>query len=100
MKNATEHWEQVKAMWKMRDCPSMSDFQKAYFRPGKKKVAVQRMPYNKEACTAPKMHKWQSTGVEEPTHCVANHMFLKNQQSVKHPMLLKAQAMGLLDEDS
>ena len=57
MKNATEHWEQVKALRKMRDCPSTPGFQKAYSRPGRKKVAVRRTPYNKEARTAPKVQK-------------------------------------------
>ena len=37
MKNATEHWEQVKALQKMRDRQSTSAFQKAYSQPGKSK---------------------------------------------------------------
>ena len=57
MKNATEHLEQVKALQKMRDHPSTSGFQKAYSRPGKKKITVQRTPYNKEARAAPKVQK-------------------------------------------
>ena len=49
MKNATEHWDQVKALRKMRKKP-VSVFQKAQYRPGQKKVAVTRKtPYNKEA---------------------------------------------------
>ena len=49
MKNATEHWDQVKALRKMREKP-VSVFQKAQYRPGRKKVAVTRKtPYNKEA---------------------------------------------------
>lgn len=47
MKNANEHWEQVKGLWKMRDCLSMSGFQKTYSCSGKKKVSLQRMLYNK-----------------------------------------------------
>ena len=58
MKNATEHWEQVKALRKMRDRPSTSSvFQKSYSCPGKKKVAVRRAPYSKEARSAPKVQK-------------------------------------------
>ena len=59
MKNATEHWEQAKALHKMRDCPLTSTlgFQKSYFCPRKKKVAVQRVPYSKEARSAQKVQK-------------------------------------------
>ena len=57
MKNATEHWEQVKSLRKMRERPSTSGFQKAYSCPAKKKVSVRRTPYNKEARTAPKVQK-------------------------------------------
>ena len=57
MKNATEHWEQVKALQKMHDRPLTSGFQKAYSQPGKKKTTVQRTPYNKEAHAAPKVQK-------------------------------------------
>ena len=58
MKNATEHWEQVKALRKMRDHPSTSSvFQKSYSHPRKKKVAVRRAPNSKEARSAPKVQK-------------------------------------------
>ena len=57
MKNATEHWEQVKALRKVRDHPATSGFQKAYSRPGKRKISVWRTPYNKEAGAAPKVQK-------------------------------------------
>ena len=57
MKNAIEHWEQVKALRKMQDRPSTSSsFQRSYSRPGKKK-AVRRAPYSKEARSAPKAQK-------------------------------------------
>ena len=57
MKNATEHWEQVKALQKICDRPLMSGFQKAYSQPGKKKVSVWRAPHNKETYAAPKVQK-------------------------------------------
>ena len=57
MKNATENWKQIKALRKMRDCPSTLSFQKTYSHPGKKKVSVQRTPYNKETCPAAKLQK-------------------------------------------
>ena len=57
MKNAREHWEQVKALWKMRDRSSTSAFQKAYSPPGKRKISVWRTLYNKEARAAPKVQK-------------------------------------------
>ena len=49
MKNATEHWDQVKALWRMREKPGPSGFQKATYRPGKKKFTVRRSPYSKDA---------------------------------------------------
>ena len=58
MKNATEHWDQVKALRRMREKPAPSGFQKAQFRPGRKKVATVRMsPYNKDARPGPKAQK-------------------------------------------
>ena len=57
IKNATEHWEQVRALRKMRGRPSTSGFQKAYSRPEKRKITVRRTPYNKEACAAPQVQK-------------------------------------------
>ena len=57
MKNATEHWDQVKALRKMHKKPVLV-FQKAQYRPGRKKVAVTRKtPYNKEARSVPKTQR-------------------------------------------
>ena len=58
MKNATEHWDQVKALRRMREKPAPSGFQKAQFRPSRKKVAtIRRSPYNKDARPGPKAQK-------------------------------------------
>ena len=53
MKNATKHWEQVKALRKMREKPKILGFQKAPYRPPKKKVTYTRKaPYSKDTRTA------------------------------------------------
>lgn len=58
MKNATEHWEQVKVLRKMREKPSTLDFQKAQFHPSRIKVTYsRRTPYNKDTHPAGKAQK-------------------------------------------
>ena len=58
MKNATEHWDQVKALRRMRVKPAPSGFQNAQFRPGRRKVTTsRRAPYNKDARPVPKAQK-------------------------------------------
>ena len=48
-KNASERWEQVKALRKMQEKPTTSAFQKAPYRPLKKKVTyTMRAPYSKD----------------------------------------------------
>jgi len=47
MKMATEHWNQLKDLRKMRDKPNSLGFQKSWFNPGKwKMTALRRAPYN------------------------------------------------------
>ena len=57
MKNAMEHWDQVKVLWRMREKPGPSGFQKATYCPGKKKFTARRSPYSKDACPATKGQK-------------------------------------------
>ena len=44
MKNATDHWDQVKALQKMKEKPSPSVFQKITYCPNKKKFTTRRTP--------------------------------------------------------
>ena len=79
MKNATEHWEQVKALRKMRDRSSTLGFHKPTLA---QSVSLEdTIQQRGTRCT--KGAEMTINWVEEPTYCVANHMFLKNQQSVK-----------------
>ena len=50
MKNATDYWDQVKALRRMQEKPIPLGFQKAHFCPSRRKVATsRRTPYNKDA---------------------------------------------------
>ena len=57
MKNATEHWDQVKALWRMKVKPGPSGFQKATYRPNKKKFTTRRTPYSKDVRPTVKRQK-------------------------------------------
>lgn len=57
MNNVTEHWKQVKALWKMWDRPSISGFQKAYSCLGKEDSVSLEDTVQQRGTSVPKVQK-------------------------------------------
>ena len=94
MKNATEHWEQVKALQKMCNHPSTSGFQKVYSQPGKKKITVWRdtLQQGGTRCTkgAEMTVNW---GRRPQILCCKSHVFVKSIKC-KKPYVVEGTSNG------